>query len=120
MQAADAARGTSPVLDAPMLKNTSVWQQLAQYKSQDRVRLLTLWKTQSSTLSLQAGRHGAPSLQWSTHWVKREDASRGLLDRLFSPPSRNTNRSTAVRPASALVSAPAPSARELTPGFSTK
>ena len=103
-----------------MLQDPSVWQQLAQYKSQNRVRLLTLWQTQGSTLSLQAGRHGGPSLQWSTPWVNREDASRGLLDRLFPRPSRSANRSTVARPASALVSAPAPSPRDLTPAISPK
>jgi hypothetical protein len=80
----DSARGAGSIIDAPMLKGTSVWQQLSDYKSQDRVRLLTLWQMRGSSLSLQAGRRGTPSLQWSTPWVRREGASRGLFDRLLA------------------------------------
>jgi hypothetical protein len=79
--------GTS-IIDAPMLQSTSIWQQMADYKSQDRVRLLTLWQTRGSSVSLQAGKHGAPSLQWSTPWVHREGTSRGLFDRLLAVPTR--------------------------------
>jgi hypothetical protein len=122
MQAEDPARQASPFFDAPMLQGTSIGEQLAQSRSQDRVRLLTLWQAKGSTLSLQAGRHGGPSLQWSTPWVNREDVSRGLLDRLFPAASRSaayTYRSAAARPASAPVSAPAPSPRDAA-GLGTK
>jgi len=81
----NSVRGGGSIIDAPMLKSTSVWQQLSDYKSQDRVRLLTLWQMRGSSLSLQAGRRGTPSLQWSTPWVRREGgASRGLFDRLLA------------------------------------
>jgi hypothetical protein len=117
MQAADPASRTGPALDAPMLQGTSVWQQMAQYRSQDRVRVLTLWQARGSTLSLQAGRHGAPTLQWSTPWVSREGAPQGLLDRLFASPSRSANvfRSPFARPASVTAAKPADF-----PGISTK
>jgi hypothetical protein len=85
-----------------MLRSTSVWQQMADFKSQDRVRLLTLWQTRGSSLSLQAGRRGAPSLQWSTPWVRREGKSQGLFDRLLAVPARaaaNNLRSSTARPA---------------------
>jgi hypothetical protein len=101
--------GTS-IIDAPMLHGTSIWQQMADYKSQDRVRLLTLWQTRGSSLSLQAGKRGAPSLQWSTPWVHREGASRGLFDRLIAVPARaagNNLRSSVPRPTG--VSAPSKS-----------
>jgi hypothetical protein len=116
---ADPANRTGPVLDAPMLQSTSVWQQMAQYRSQDRVRLLTLWQARGSTLSLQAGRHGGPTLQWSTPWVNREGASQGLLDRLFASPSRsaaNAFHSPSARPASIPAAKPA----DFTPGISAK
>jgi hypothetical protein len=97
----DSARSGASIIDAPMLRSTSVWQQLADYKSQDRVRLLTLWQTRGSSLSLQAGRRGAPSLQWSTPWVHRGGTSQGLFDRLLALPARaagNPLRSNASRP----------------------
>jgi hypothetical protein len=97
----DSARNGASIIDAPMLRSTSVWQQMADYRSQDRVRLLTLWQTRGSSLSLQAGRHGAPSLQWSTPWVHRDGVSRGLFDRLLAVPVRaagNNLRSSVARP----------------------
>lgn len=42
--------------DAPMLRGTTVWQRMAQYKSHEGVRLLTLWESTESTVFLQAGR----------------------------------------------------------------
>ncbi|MDP9010788.1 MAG: hypothetical protein M3N91_19145 [Pseudomonadota bacterium] len=104
----DAARSEGSIIDAPMLKNTSVWQQLAQYRSQDRVRLLTLWQTKGSSLSLQAGKRGAPSLQWSTPWVHHEGASRGLLDRLLtSRPRLGGSNSRGNVPHPTITQAPA-------------
>jgi hypothetical protein len=104
---ADSPRSPAAVIDAPMLKNNSVWQHMAEFKSQDRVRLLTLWQMRGSSLSLQAGRRGAPSLQWSTPWMPRDGASRGLLDRLLAVPARGVGgiyrRSNAPRPASAMA-----------------
>jgi hypothetical protein len=99
----DSASSAASIIDAPMLRSTSVWQQLADYKSQDRVRLLTLWQTRGSSLSLQAGRRGAPSLQWSTPWVRRGGTSQGLFDRLLTVPARaagNTPRSSVSHPTS--------------------
>jgi hypothetical protein len=98
----DSAKTRASIIDAPMLRSTSVWQHLADYKSQDRVRLLTLWQTQGSSLSLQAGKHGAPSLQWSTPWMHRGGRSQGLFDRLLAVPARaaaNNLRSSTARPA---------------------
>lgn len=98
----DSRSSEASIIDAPMLRNTSVWQQLSDFKSQDRVRLLTLWQTRGSSLSLQAGKGGAPSLQWSTPWVHREGTmSRGLFDRLLAVPVRaagNNLRSGVARP----------------------
>ena len=57
--------------DAPMLQGTTVWQRMSEYKSHDRVRLLTLWESSGSTVSLQAGHHGDPSLQWTSRTMNR-------------------------------------------------
>jgi hypothetical protein len=91
--------------EKPLFEGTTVWQRLAEFRSQDRVRLLTLWQTRASTLSLQAGKHGGPSLQWSSPWMMHDSASRGLLDHLFSAPFRSAPnsspssfRSNVVRP----------------------
>jgi hypothetical protein len=79
-----AGRSEPAVIDAPMLRDTSIADELSQAKTQDRVRLLTLWQNRASSLSLQTGRHGAPSLQWSTPWMHRDAGSRGLFDRLLA------------------------------------
>lgn len=70
--------------DAPMLRGTTVWQRLSEYRSHDRVRLLTLWESGGSTVSLQAGKRGSPSLQWTSGAMMHGAAARGLLDRLFA------------------------------------
>jgi hypothetical protein len=70
--------------DAPMLRSTTIWQRMSEYKSRDRVRLLTLWESSGSTVSLQAGKRGDPSLQWSSRVMNRGGSTQGLLDRFFS------------------------------------
>jgi len=101
----------STLRDMPRLQDTSVARQMAEFKSQDRLRLLTLWQSHASSLSLQAGKRGAPSLQWSTPWMHRDTGSRGLFDRLlpaspreaFGAPRSNAPRqSGAVAPAKSL------------------
>lgn len=70
--------------DAPMLRGTTVWQRMEEYKSRDGVRLLTLWESSGSTVSLQAGKRGDPSLQWTSRTLNRGGSTHGLLDRWFS------------------------------------
>jgi hypothetical protein len=70
--------------DAPMLRSTTIWQRMSEYRSRDRVRLLTLWESSGSTVSLQAGKRGDPSLQWTSRLMSRGESTRGLLDRLFA------------------------------------
>jgi hypothetical protein len=100
----DSARSTVSVIDAPMRRDTSIAREIAEFKTQDRVRLLTLWQSRASSLSLQAGKRGAPSLQWSTPWMHPDAASRGLFDRLLpaSPRSFGTSSRGNVRPAGAI------------------
>jgi hypothetical protein len=95
----ESARSEGSIIDTPMLQDTSVWQQLAESKSHDRVRLLTLWQTKGSSLSLQAGKRGAPSLQWSTPWA-HQGASHGLFDRLLTarPRTGGSNPRSPPRP----------------------
>jgi hypothetical protein len=74
----------SSVNETSLLRNTTVWQRLSEYRSHDRVRLLTLWESSGSTVSLQAGRRGDPSLQWTSRFMNRGGSTQGVLDRLFS------------------------------------
>jgi hypothetical protein len=69
---------------APMLHGTNAWQRLRDYHSHDRVRLLTLWQSSGGAFSLQAGKKGNPSLQWTSSSLNRGGATRGLLDRVFT------------------------------------
>jgi hypothetical protein len=70
--------------DQPMLRGTTVWQRLKDFRSQGRVCLLTLWETGGSSVSLQAGKKGEPSLQWTSHAMNRGGATRGVFDQWFS------------------------------------
>jgi hypothetical protein len=88
MSGADPAKRETSVIDAPML-DSSVARQWRESKSQGRVRLLTLWQSSLSSVSLQAGKHGMPSLQWSTPWMHRDVASRGLFDRFLTVSPRS-------------------------------
>ncbi len=80
----DSDPTVSALDDAPLFRSTTVWQRLAEYKSHDRVQLLTLWESSGSSVSLQAGRRGDPSLQWTSRLMNRGGSTQGLLDRLFS------------------------------------
>jgi hypothetical protein len=105
---AAAARSADSVIDAPMLQDASFARELSESKTQDRVRLLTLWQSRASSLSLQAGKRGAPSLQWSTPWMHPNAESRGLFDRLLLVAPRSfgaTVRSSAARQAGAIAPA---------------
>jgi hypothetical protein len=81
---AGGGRGDTRMTDMPQLQDTSVARQMLEFRSQDRLRLLTLWQSHASSLSLQAGKRGAPSLQWSTPLMHRDGGSRGLFDHLLS------------------------------------
>jgi hypothetical protein len=68
----------------PMIHDTTVWQRLSEYRIHSQIRLVTLWETGGNSLSLQAGRRGDPTLQWTSRIANRGAASHGLLDELFS------------------------------------
>jgi hypothetical protein len=96
--AAESAASEGFGADSPMLQGTNVWQRMAEFKSQGRVRVLTLLETRGSTLSVQAGKHGGPSLQWSSRSMNRDGATRGLLDRMVSAALRDTGNSSRPSP----------------------
>jgi hypothetical protein len=58
-------------------------QRLNDYRSHDRVRVLTLWDTGASAVSIQTDHKGDPSLQWTSHLFNHGGATQGLLDHLF-------------------------------------
>lgn len=63
---------------------TTAWQRMGDFRSQDGIRLLTVWQSADSTLALHQGKHGGASLQWTSHAMNRGGASRGLFDHLMS------------------------------------
>jgi hypothetical protein len=71
------------VADDALIDDTTVWQRLAEYRTRDRLRLLTLWQSGASSVSLQAGRRGDPTLQWTSRLTNGGGPMRSLLDRLF-------------------------------------
>jgi hypothetical protein len=75
-----------PRLNPPgdtLSSNRNLLQRLNDYRSRDRVRVLTLWDTGASAVSIQTDHKGDPSLQWTSHLFNHGGATQGLLDRLF-------------------------------------
>jgi hypothetical protein len=100
---------------AQPLQVDSTWQRLADYRSQGRVQLLTLWASPRNMVSLQAGKHGGPSLQWSSRVMNRGGATRGLLDRFVASSlgaagfgSKTAHNSNAASAAKTIGLVPAP------------
>jgi hypothetical protein len=84
---------------ARTLRATTAWQRLRDFRSRVGVRVLTLWESPGSTISLQAGKRGGPSLQWSSRVVGHGDeASRGLLDQLLAATTGGLRRSATFAP----------------------
>jgi hypothetical protein len=96
--------------ELPSLKATNVWQRLSEYRAaHNRIRLVTLWETQGSSLSLQAGKRGEPSLQWTSH--TGGGPGRGLLDHVIAASLGSLMRSHGAAPKGALT----PSAQAASP-----
>ncbi len=66
------------------LQLTNAWQRLGDYRSENGIRLLTVWQATAGTVALHEGRHGGTSLQWTSNMMSHGNTSRGLLDHLFS------------------------------------
>ena len=79
-----STRGVTAMGEPPLMNNTTVWQRLSDYRIHDRLSLVTLWETGGNSLSLQAGRKGDPTIQWTSRLMSHPGAGRGLLDELFS------------------------------------
>jgi len=83
----------------PTTGNGTVWQRLSEFRTHDRFRVVTLWETGGNSLSLQAGRKGDPTLQWTSRLTGRGPSTRGLLDDLFSRyPGNAVGRSLHLAP----------------------
>lgn len=77
---------TDPRTEIPaetLTADKDLGQRLKEFKSRDHVRVLTLWETGASAVSIQTDRKGDPSLQWTSRLMNRGGATQGLLDRLF-------------------------------------
>jgi hypothetical protein len=78
----------TPNFDArPTLRASTLVDRLADYKTRGGIRLLTLWNSKFSSLSLQTGHGGVPSLQWTSRGFGGTGGggeTHGLLDRVLS------------------------------------
>ncbi len=112
-QLPDAGLASSGVVERRTeLPQTSAWQRLGDFRSDEGIRLLTVWQTADSTIAVQQGKHGGASLQWTSHALNRGGASRGLLDHLFSTvhgmrvPVRPAGTASAAAPLAARFATP--------------
>jgi hypothetical protein len=73
-----------PATGKEALQWTNAWQRLAEARSPGGVRLLTLWHAAAGSIALHAGRHGGPSLQWTSATSTHGTSPRGLFDHLVA------------------------------------
>ncbi|MGC1387273.1 MAG: hypothetical protein WA807_04615 [Steroidobacteraceae bacterium] len=73
----------SGIAEDRLISDTPVWQRLSEFRTHDRIRVLTLWKSGLSSVSLQAGKKGNPILQWTSRMMNSGEGADGLLDRLL-------------------------------------
>jgi hypothetical protein len=101
--AAASAPAPEPI---PLLRDSSVWDRVADIRTSRGIRLLTLWESTRSTVSLQTGHGGGPSLQWTSRALGRGEGTHSLFDHLFSttldhaqPVARGGRSAPSSRPA---------------------
>jgi hypothetical protein len=104
---------TEPALQSRPLQLNSPWQHFGDYRSQGRIQVLTLWASPRNMISVQAGKHGVPTLQWSSRVMNRGGATRGVLDKLVASSLGAAGLSSKVSHGSS--AAPASKALGLTP-----
>ena len=80
---AGPARTASAALRA-QLPLTNAWQRMAEARAPGGVRLLTLWHAAAGSIALHAGKHGGPSLQWTSAASGHGTSPRGLFDHLVA------------------------------------
>lgn len=88
-----------------LMIDKNVWERLQEYRNRDGVRLVTLWESSASAVSIQTNRKGDPTLQWTSRLMNRGGATRGLLDR-WMPASVFRNFSRSAGPASSKTPSP--------------
>lgn len=76
----DTEPGAAGPGDNLMIDRTA-WDRLQEFRNRDGFRVLTLWESRVSAVSIQTNRRGDPSLQWTSRLMNRGGATRGLLDR---------------------------------------
>jgi hypothetical protein len=108
------AQGT---VEAPLMRSTTVWQQLSDYRSHDRVRVVTLWEAGGSSVSLQAGKKGDPSLQWTSRFMNRGSAARGVLDGFVNSAVGGLGRGLRAAPHTPAAEPPGRSAKLMDTGI---
>jgi hypothetical protein len=64
-----------------LMIDRTAWDRLQEFRNRDGFRVLTLWESRVSAVSIQTNRRGDPSLQWTSRLMNRGGATRGLLDR---------------------------------------
>ncbi len=78
------ARLSVPVDNLGSTKNKDLMERLREYRlSRDHYRVLTLWDSGASNVSIQTDRKGDPQLQWTSHLFNHGGTTHGLLDQLF-------------------------------------
>lgn len=80
---AQDVRLDGPSTGRATLPMTSAWQRLGEYRAPGGVRLLTVWRATAGTVALHAGRHGGPSLQWTSPISAHGASPSGLFDHLI-------------------------------------
>jgi hypothetical protein len=82
------AQPQATAVDAPArraeLPLTNAWQRMAEARTPGGVRLLTLWRAAAGSVALHAGKHGGPSLQWTSSASVHGSSPRGLFDHLVA------------------------------------
>ena len=73
-----------------------VWQRLNEYRNHDRIRVLTLWESGISNVTLQTDKRGGPSLQFTSRLMDRGHATHGILDRWFPTSIFSWKRARAI------------------------
>jgi hypothetical protein len=91
-----------------MIRDTSVWQRLEQFRARNQVRVVTLWATGGNSLSLQAGMKGNPSLQWTSRLGSHGGAaSGGAVGRSLHSAARSSSPEPGSKPGKSMDAGPA-------------
>lgn len=109
------AHGAAPVnaeggatTDEALMHDSPIWQRLADFRNLGRLRVFTFWQTGANSLSLQAGKKGAPSLQWTAKLGDGGPGGGGLFNRVTPAFSSRDLRGPAHRVAASPVNAASP------------